>query len=198
MEQEFPAHRFPDLHEKTVIMQQQIARCKDALSVMSASAGEMRAESGHIMKVGDYIDNVLTQWRTHKPSTKLRLFIAPDVAADARIIAERMLTHAIINILNNAAEATDPERGIEFYGIWNIETLTLKICDFGPGLPPDFSDIIGEQPLVSKKKGLGVGLFLTCSTINRLGGRIEFKNKDTGGASVEIAFNLLAEEIHND
>jgi two-component system sensor histidine kinase RegB len=85
-------------------MQQQIDRCKAALSVMSASAGEMRAESGSVMLLTDYIDEVLNQWRTHKPTTKLCFFIDPFVATDAKIIAERTLTHSLINILNNAAE----------------------------------------------------------------------------------------------
>lgn len=197
LEQDYPVHRHPDLHEKSLIMQQQIARCKEALSVMSASAGEMRAESGRMMAVTDYIDNVITQWRAHKPGTKLRLFIDSEAAADASLIAERTLTHAIINILNNAAEATDPERGIEFYGFWNQDILKIKICDYGPGLPPEVADIVGRQPLVSKKRGLGVGLFLTCSTINRMGGRIQFTNKETGGAAVEIELSLMAEDKHD-
>ncbi|MGZ8903984.1 MAG: hypothetical protein ACXW0H_10585 [Methylobacter sp.] len=40
LEQEYPIHSFPDLHEKTLIMQQQIDRCKQALSGRTASACE--------------------------------------------------------------------------------------------------------------------------------------------------------------
>jgi len=166
--------------------------------VMSASAGEMRAESGRIMPLTEYIDNVITQWRTHKPGTKLSFFIDPDVATEAQIIAERTLTHSIINILNNAAEATDVEQGIEFHASWDLEYLTIKIRDFGPGLPPDFSELVGKQPLVSKKGGLGVGLFLTCSTINRMGGQIKFDNMESGGASVEITLPLFDRENDDD
>lgn len=198
LEQEYPVHRFPDLHEKTLIMQQQINRCKEALSVMSASAGEMRAESGSVMPLMEYVDNVITQWRTHKPGIKLRFFIDAGVATDAQIIAERTLTHSIINILNNAAEATDAEQGIEFHASWDLNNLNLKIRDFGPGLPPDFSEIVGKQPLVSKKGGLGVGLFLTCSTINRMGGKIQFDNMESGGACVEITLPLLNQENDDD
>ncbi|NOT11007.1 MAG: HAMP domain-containing histidine kinase [Methylococcaceae bacterium] len=198
LEQDYPIHRFPDLHEKTLIMQQQINRCKEALSVMSASAGEMRAESGSIMPMAEYIDNVITQWRTHKPGVKLRFFIDVDVAADAQIIAERTLTHSIINILNNAAEATTIEQGIEFHASWTLTHLIIKIRDFGPGLPPDFSEIVGKQPLTSKKGGLGVGLFLTCSTIHRIGGKIQFENMESGGACVEITLPLFNREEGND
>jgi two-component system sensor histidine kinase RegB len=137
---------------------------------------------------------VLYQWRTHKPTAKLQFFIDPDVAVDANIIAERTLTHALINILNNAVEASDPERGIEFHALWNKAELTLKIRDYGPGFPSELVDFIGKQPVSSKNKGLGVGLFLAYSTIHRLGGKIELSNMETGGACVEINLPLLINE----
>jgi two-component system sensor histidine kinase RegB len=195
LEQEYPSHRYPDLYEKMVIMQQQINRCKEALSVMSASAGEMRAESGGVILLTDYIDDVVKQWRTHKPGAKLNFFIDPDVATDAKIIAERTLTHSLINILNNAAEASPPELGVEFHASWDLNSIAIKIRDFGPGFPPEIAEFAGKQPVVSKKRGLGVGLFLTYSTINRLGGKINLYNSDTGGACVEITLPLLTTEI---
>jgi two-component system sensor histidine kinase RegB len=198
LEQEYPGHRYPDLFEKMLIMQQQINRCKEALSVMSASAGEMRAESGGVILLTDYIDDVIKQWRTHKPGVKLNFIIDPNVATEAKIIAERTLTHSIINILNNAAEASPTELGIEFHATWDLDYITIKIRDFGPGFPPELVEFAGKQPVVSKKRGLGVGLFLTYSTINRLGGKINLYNCDSGGACVEITLPLLNTETYND
>jgi two-component system sensor histidine kinase RegB len=196
--EDFPEHRFPELNQKLVILQQQLDRCKQALSVMSASAGEMRAESGKVMTVSDYIDQVLNQWRTHKPSTKLNLFISGNVEADAQIIAERTLTHSLINILNNAAEATDSNAGIEFHANWDSLNLNLKIRDFGPGLPPELVDFAGQKPVKSNKQGMGVGLFLTYTTIKRLGGTIYFNNLAAGGACVEISLPILTKESEYD
>jgi two-component system, sensor histidine kinase RegB len=198
LEQDFPQHRFPELHEKVLIVQQQVSRCKQALSLMSASAGEMRAESGRVMTVIDYIDSVLELWRTHKPGAKLNLFIDPDIAADASIIAERTLSHAIINVLNNAVEATNPEQGVDFHAEWDLQYIQLKIRDFGPGLPPELVEFAGKNPVVSQKRGLGVGLFLTYSTIKRLGGKINFSNLETGGACVVITLPLLYAENNDD
>jgi len=198
LEQEYPSHRYPDIYEKMHIIQQQIVRCKEALSVMSASAGEMRAESGSVTKLIEYIDDVILQWRAHQPDTKLNYFIDPEVAVDAKIIAELTLTHSLINILNNAAEASPPELGIEFHASWDMDSITIKIRDFGAGFPPDIVESAGKQPVVSKKRGLGVGLFLTYSTINRLGGIINISNCESGGAAVEITLPLLNTEITYD
>ncbi len=196
--QDYPVNYYPEFNEKMQIMQNQINRCKGALSLMSASAGEMRAESGKVMLLSNYLDDVLYQWRAHKPTAKLQFFIDPGVAVDANIIAERTLTHALINILNNAVEASDPDRGIEFHAQWSMAELTLKIRDYGSGFPAELIDIIGKQPVSRKNKGLGVGLFLAYSTIHRLGGKIELSNMETGGACVEISLPLLINKENDD
>jgi two-component system, sensor histidine kinase RegB len=198
LQQEFPEHRFPDMNRKIVIMDEQVKRCKEALSVMSASAGEMRAESGKIMLLTEYIDEVLNQWRAHNPATRLKLQISPENDLQAKIIAERTLTHSILNVLNNAARATSDYDGIEFAADWNQSELHLGIRDFGPGLPPEYLKLIGRHPVISRQQGMGVGLFLTYSTITRLGGTIAFSNLETGGASVEITLPLLTTESIND
>jgi two-component system sensor histidine kinase RegB len=199
LRQEFPQHRFPDLHEKIDIVQQQVDRCKKALSVMSASAGEIRAESGSVMRVTGYLDNVINLWRTQKPTAKLNLFIDPDNVDEAEIIAERTLTHALINILNNAAEASgDNRKGIEFHAVWDLRLMHIKIRDYGPGFPPEMVGNAGRQPLISKKHGLGVGLFLTYSAIYRLGGSIELYNMKPHGACIDITLPLLHAEPNEE
>jgi two-component system sensor histidine kinase RegB len=198
LQQDFPAHRYPDLQEKMTIMEEQILRCKKALSLMSESCGEMRAESGCPMNLVEYIDEVLMQWRTHKPAAKLALIVNPSIYLKSEIIAERTLTHSLINILNNAAEATPPDKGLELHTQWDGQFVVLKVRDFGRGFPPEFAVLAGKEPVVSNKQGLGVGLFLAYTTINRLGGRIEFYNMDTGGACVEIMLPLINDETTYD
>lgn len=200
--QEYPEHRYPELHERLSILQQQIARCKNALSVMSASSGEMRAESGKPIAVIDYVDGILNQWRAQNSTAKLNLLINPNVQINAKIIAEQTLTHAIINILNNAAEASPADKGIDFEAVWDEEWLSLIIRDYGAGMPKELLAAIGKQPVNSnKQQGLGVGLFLTCTTIRRLKGEIAFLPVLPTGTSVHITLRLLHTEksiIHDN
>ena len=119
----------------------------------------------------------------------------------AKIIAERTLTHSLINILNNAAQATNPEFGIEFHASWDLHTAILKICDFGNGFPESIIEFAGQQPVISQKYGLGVGLFLSYSTLQRLGGEIHLSNREESGAQVTIILPLLQNmknEISNE
>jgi two-component system sensor histidine kinase RegB len=191
MKLDYPKDQFADLHGQLVIIDEQVARCKQALSVLSASAGEMRAESGKSMLLINYIDEVLNQWRAHNVATKLNLDISPTIDVNAVIIADRTLTHSIINILNNAAKVSPTGTAITFSAQWDSKHLFLRVQDFGPGFPEEIVKFAGKQPVVSNSQGLGVGLFLTYSAINRLGGKIKLFNAKKGGACVEINLPLM-------
>ncbi|RLA26031.1 MAG: sensor histidine kinase [Gammaproteobacteria bacterium] len=182
-----------ELHEKMHIMQDQINRCKQTLSVMSASAGELRAESGHITLLSDYLDDVINQWRSQQPGVKLNLHIDPEAPLSNSILAELTLTHSLINILNNAAKVTPIDKGIDFsiYPSTVENFVGIQIRDYGPGMPGELIDKIGKTPLNESSEGLGVGLFLTYSTISRLGGTIDISDAPSGGACIDIILPLV-------
>ncbi len=182
----------PELHERMHIMQDQINRCKQALSLMSASAGELRAESGHITICSDYFDEVINQWRSQQPGVKLNLHINSEAPLHESILAELTLTHSLINILNNAADNTPIDKGIDLsiYSCTVEGFIGIQIRDYGPGMPEELLDKIGKSPINSSKQGLGVGLFLTYSTITRIGGSIDVSNAPSGGACIDIILPL--------
>ena len=146
-----------DLAGQMKILRTQVDRCKKALSVMSASAGEIRAESGHVMALVEFIDETVESWKQqrHHPILDYR---QTGTLPAGFILAEQTLNHALVNILNNAADVS-PE-GIELLLHWTRDTVTLEINDSGPGLAPGLSDILGKTPFTTKEQGLGLGLFL--------------------------------------
>lgn len=160
------------LVEKMRLLRAQVNRCKDALSVMSASAGELRAEAGHVMPLPRYLDEVIESWKLQRPGVHLD-FTKGGIEPPPSILAERTLTHALINILNNAADVS-PEH-IQVKARWSRTQVILEILDEGPGIAPGVSARLGKDPVSSKEHGLGVGLFLAFSTIERLGGQIEMQ-----------------------
>jgi two-component system, sensor histidine kinase RegB len=172
----------PELAEKMKILREQVARCKQALSVMSASAGEIRAESGRVMVLVGYLDGVVESWLQQRPGAKLKYKKVGPLPPPG-ILAELTLTHALINILNNAAEVSP--KGIELHARWDRSSLYLRVLDRGPGIAPAISEQIGKAPISStKEQGLGVGLFLAFATIHRLGGTIEMSARPKGGGTV--------------
>ena len=68
---DYPITQFNDLHSKLSILRDQVDRCKEALSVISASTGEARAESGHPMAVDCYLREMIDQWSNQRPDVAL-------------------------------------------------------------------------------------------------------------------------------
>lgn len=183
------------LRQRLLIFKDQIERCKNALAVMSASAGQVRAESGRVEEVYRYLEKLVQQWRQQRSNAKLR-FQVEEADTQAKILAERTLSHALINILNNAADVS-PEV-IELRARWNKSRLELVIVDRGPGISPGLTHQLGRQPVVSSKQGLGVGLFLAYTTIERLGGRIEMESVLEGGTRTRITLPLLTQRVYEE
>ena len=195
LEHEYTSPEHSDLHRKLGILRGQIGRCKETLSVISASAGADRAESGHRMHVKDYLDQLITEWREQRPGINLNLTInSQAIAAD--ILAERTLSQALINILNNAADASPND--IVFRADWGNEQLDLEVSDRGPGLAAEVYNQLGKTPVTTKDEGLGVGLFLAQATIQRLGGTLSINNRQAGGITLHITLPLLAEGATRD
>jgi len=181
-----------ELCEKMQLMEDQINRCKQALSVMSASAGELRAESGRLEIVTLYLDEVINQWRSQKPEIKLNFIINPLAPLTGKLLADLTLTHSLINILNNAAEVTPIEKGIalSINPCTVAEFIAIQIRDYGPGIPEALIAELGKTQISDSSQGLGVGLLLAYSTITRLGGSIDINNAPTGGACIDIILPL--------
>ncbi len=199
IQNDYPLSRFPDLHQKTQLILEQIQRCKKSLSIMSSSSGELRAESGQLMLVITYLDEVINQWRTQKPGGILNLSVNDESKGhQCQVIAEKTLTHSLINILNNAIEASPPNKGIDLAIRWDTQFLVLEIRDYGKGVSSKILEQAQSEPVVSQKQGLGVGLFLTYASIKRLGGNIKTANNPTCGVITEITLPLIDTGNNNE
>lgn len=171
------------------ILRDQVNRCKQILSSLSASAGHARAEAGSGMPLDDYLQKLLADWRTMRPAVRI------DVVYDGprpapRILTEQTLSQAIINILNNAADAS-PEQ-IEMEARWDQDNLQIEIRDRGPGLAPAVEKNAGTPFFTTKEpgQGLGLGLFLAHATLSRFGSKVELLNREGGGACTRLALPL--------
>lgn len=180
-----------DLHQKMKILREQVNRCKSALSVMSASAGAIRAESGRIMPISRYLDEVVATWRQQGLDTELD-YVKAGFEPSPNILAERTLTHALINILNNSSDASP--QSIRLRTRWTLDYAILEILDEGPGISPAISATLGKDPVSSKEHGLGVGLFLAFAAIERLGGKIKMQPRtDKRGTLTRITLPVSKE-----
>ena len=172
------------------LLKDQIARCKEALSILSASVGTAPLEYGEPMQVKNFIEEILQDWQKLRPNITLKTDWQEECLGP-KIIAERSLKQAIKNVLDNAANASPDYVLCESF--LNSRELVLKISDRGPGISFDENENIGHQPYPnSKSKGLGLGLFLSHGIIKRFGGNVSLKNNIEGGLQTTILLPIDA------
>ncbi len=169
--------------EDIALLRQQIGVCKQIITGLSRRAGAERLDNVESVPADRWLDNLRQHWHAARPQAGSRLIIASDGRAPA-IAADPRLEQAILNLLNNAANATP--RPLEIRLSWCSENLCIDIRDQGPGFPPDILAAGGQTSFPAHERGSGVGLILTRTAIEQLGGRLTLFNPDDGGAIARI------------
>ncbi len=179
-------------HQDTLkTLNTQITRCKEALSTLSAATGGAPLSGGRLLPVEIFLSDLLSQWKTTHPDSVI------DTRWDGLspvplILADRTLQQALINVLDNANEAS-PDK-VKWLASWNSNTLTISIKDRGEGLSMEAEKVIGNQPFTAKDDGLGLGLFLTHAIIKRFGGSVRLINRKHGGVSTTIHLPVVVQD----
>lgn len=187
LRQQYQGTEFDELNSDLTLMRDQVDRCKQALSVISASAGVATARGGRLLAVADYLPALLDRWRRQRPAVRLRYRVEPG-PPDARLLADETIAQALVSILDNAADAS--AEPIEVSAEWDRQRLRIAVRDRGAGLTPAAGRAIGQRPYSSKHDGMGLGLFLAHATLERLGGRVTLNNRDGGGTETQIDLPL--------
>lgn len=182
-----PASADADLHRQLTIIDEQIRRCKDALSVISASSGTMQMDAGGRVPIAAYLRELAEHWQAGRSAVVLSLEI-DDQAPPLEMLVDQTLTQALHSILNNAADASPGD--VTLIAGWSRDALHLRVLDRGQGLSPTVSERIGEVQVSTKEQGLGLGLFLAHAAIGRLGGQVWLRPRDGGGTCTEIELPL--------
>ena len=173
------------------MMRTQIVRCKEILSSITRNAGQSRAEAGHGLLLREFLQLAIQRWRDTRPATELAVTLC-DSTNNPVIFADRTLTQAIQNLLDNAADSS-PER-ILLHAEWDENSLNLFIRDFGHGITAEVNKQLGKPFFTSKSdKGMGLGVYLTQITLARFDGKLSLSNHPEGGviAQVTLPFKKL-------
>jgi len=179
-------------------MQAQVLRCKSIVSGILISAGETRGDAPVASTVHAFLAALLEQWQGSR--TGHQLVVDNRFGADVRIVADTALQQMIINVLDNARDASPHwqrlliERRVEH----GEDCLVLTVQDAGAGFAPEILAQLGKPYQSTKgKPGGGLGLFLSMNVARTLGGSLSVRNvsaveANARGAEVTIRLPLVA------
>src|ERR1700726_1299792 len=174
-------------------LREQAQRCRDILAKITqlSSTGAPFDR----MPLSALIEETVAPHRDFGVAIKVRIA----VAGTPEPVGTRnpAILYGVGNILENAVDFA--RATVEGNAWWNTETVEIVISDDGPGIAPDMLKRIGE-PYLSRRRGadetqsdhhgLGLGVFIARTLLERTGAKVSFSNRifPDHGAVVQIAW----------
>ena len=170
-------------------MRTQVDQCKLMLSNMLAKSGNARAIGDVTLALDKHIERILDKWLLVRPNVNVTV---KNQGQDAppEIVLDQTIDQALMNLLNNAADASPDNVEVDLD--WSTQEAVITICDRGPGLSDEALRHVGKAFFTTKSPGhgIGIGLYLANATIERFGGEVRWFNRDGGGAALQVTLPI--------
>ncbi len=169
----------------------QADRCRDILKELVKVGSNQLAGISEWMTVSDLCTSTRDSFVLLRPEIEARIAI-DEAIGKRRIAVVPALHHALVNLLNNAADASlandDPRVEMNVSG--NQDTLQLDVRDFGKRLVASVQPSLGVRFETTKRNGLGLGLALANATAERFGGTLIASHVEEGGIRQRLRLPL--------
>ena len=179
----------PDLAEDAALIRDQADRCRDILRDMGRSGkDDLHMQRAPLTAV------VKEAAEPHLDRGKSVIFSDnPMVIGQGRpptILRKPEVIHGLRNLVQNAVDFAETTVWIETE--WSADAISVRIIDDGPGFPPQDLGRIGDPFLRRRSstvtnharpayEGMGLGLFIAKTFLERGGGRLRFANGSDSG-----------------
>lgn len=188
-----PATSTPQaMRDDLKLMSQQVDRCGEILREMVAIGRAQMDDQAESITLEAFAHRCLDRFRLLRPEAEVETELAPEDAG-MQVLVPAGLQHSLLNLLNNAldASALSGSTHVAFSARSGTRCLEFKVRDHGPGFgdAPRAPDSLG---ISGKDHGLGIGLALAEATADRLGGILDAGNAAGGGAEIRLRVPLLA------
>jgi two-component system sensor histidine kinase RegB len=190
----------PAMAEDIKLLREQVERCRGILAKLT-SLGEDQSEILDTMKLGHLIEEVAA------PQRSFDVAIEVDTRGEGPEPACRRnpgLLYGLANLVDNAVDFAESTVVIE--ASWTPDQVRIEIRDDGPGFAPEVLLRVGEPYVTTRgagrrgregdASGLGLGLFIAKTLIERSGAQLSFMNATPPrkGAVVRIVWARAAFE----
>ncbi|ESX11124.1 ActS/PrrB/RegB family redox-sensitive histidine kinase [Mesorhizobium sp. M1148] len=176
--------------EDVKLLRSQSERCREILKRLTSLSSEGEAHLSRL-PLTSLVEEVTAPHRDFGISIKLR----PGERVGPEPVGRRNpgVIYGLGNLVENAVDFA--RNSVTVRWSWDELDVTFSIIDDGPGFPPEIIDRIGE-PYMSTRQGneagggLGLGLFIAKTLLERSGATLDFRNSSGlgEGAIVQISW----------
>jgi two-component system sensor histidine kinase RegB len=171
------------LLEDVTLIRSEIARCRDILDQMAGRLAEPSGEAPRPVAVKAVVAAALESFT---PAERARILVRD---GDGTVVwPVGVVARALGNLLRNAVQASSPDAAIELHADTIGGQVRLRVTDRGHGMGPDDLRRAGEPFFTTKPAGAGtgLGLFVTRSSIEQLGGTLQLSSALGEGTSAVV------------
>ncbi len=172
----------PELRDDALLIREQADRCRDILRSMGrAGKDDLHLRKAPLMSV---VEEAAEPHLDRGKDVHFDVDLDPEKERLQPIILRRPeIIHGLRNLVQNAVDFAASNVWVE--SGWTDERITLRIIDDGKGFPPQVLGRVGE-PFVRRRsqgdprrpgyEGMGLGLFIAKTLLERSGADISFAN----------------------
>ena len=175
----------PEWQESLSLLDGQVRVCRTILDKLLANAQDNSNATEQTLD--QLLADTLNEWQLLRPTAQYT-YQTSGAQPAPRMLTDPALRAALLNLLNNAADASP--QGIEIFAQWDKLRFTLEIHDHGPGLAAAAAANIGTAFFTTKENGRGLGYFLANATLEKMGGTVRLFNRE--GATTEVTLPLVS------
>lgn len=178
----------PKFHEDVTLLRSQSERCREILKRLTSLSSDSEIHMARL-PLTSLVEEVISPHRDFG----IAINLDPGERIGPEPIGHRNpgVIYGLGNLVENAIDFAASTVIIRWR--WDERSVAFEIIDDGPGFPPEIIDRIGE-PYMSTRQGaepgggLGLGLFIAKTLLERSGATLAFHNANERGkgAVVEI------------
>ncbi|MFA5926806.1 MAG: MASE3 domain-containing protein [Patescibacteria group bacterium] len=157
-----------------------------------------------VVNIAEEIDRCLQDFHTIIESKSLKIDRVYNSSLAPLKTDLTLLLIILDNLISNAVKYSEPGGSIKVEASRADDEIILEIADTGKGIPEEQQHRIFDKMFraknVSRSDGTGLGLYMTKSIVEQIGGRIWFESKtddgvEPAGTSFFVALPLSASNI---
>lgn len=181
----------PDAHLLQEMLQKIQEQSHRAAQVLVSVRGLLH--QGPVQSVRTDIDQVITLLMPHLRQQALPLGIEVNVKTQQNLFAmvdpilfDQVLLNLVRNSLQSLEKSDSSRKVISITASMKQQTILVEVADTGHGIAPEIERKIFDPFFTTKKDGLGIGLNLCRSVIERFQGHLVLRSNSAKGVCIAI------------
>lgn len=187
----------PKFHEDVTLLRSQSERCRQILKRLTSLSSDSEVHLARL-PLTSLVEEVIAPHRDFGIAIKLE----PGEQVGPEPVGHRNpgVIYGLGNLVENAVDFAVNTVVIRW--TWNEREVVFEVIDDGPGFPPEIIDRIGEPYMTTRHGaerggGLGLGLFIAKTLLERSGATLTFSNVNERGKGAIVTIEWPREVFLN-